>query len=232
MKLRVLDLFSGIGGFSLGLERTGGFETVAFCEIEEYPRRVLAKHWPEVPCFRDVRAIARQKWNGSRAQTALRRAFRARIFHSLAKVPAYPGLVPVSGGRFAESFAWYDHGSRCWRTWQRCLIEEWAPYSGAWPRSGMTRNGIAFRLDTSARPTSETASGLLPTLTKRDARTLKGARDRPGRSGGKSLLQTMLDDGHESGRLNPRWCEWFMGYPQTWTQLARSETASSLKSPK
>jgi len=52
--LRVLDLFSGIGGFSLGLERTGGFKTVAFCEIEPFPRSVLAKHWPEVPCYYDV----------------------------------------------------------------------------------------------------------------------------------------------------------------------------------
>jgi DNA (cytosine-5)-methyltransferase 1 len=56
-KLRVLDLFSGIGGFSLGLERTGGFETVAFCEIEPFPRRVLAKHWPGVPCYEDVRTL-------------------------------------------------------------------------------------------------------------------------------------------------------------------------------
>jgi DNA (cytosine-5)-methyltransferase 1 len=56
-KLRVLDLFSGIGAYSLGLERTGGFETVAFCEIEEFPRRILRKHWPRVPIYTDVRAV-------------------------------------------------------------------------------------------------------------------------------------------------------------------------------
>lgn len=55
--LKLLDLFSGIGGFSLGLERTGGFETVAFCEIEDYPRKVLAKNWPEVPIYGDIREL-------------------------------------------------------------------------------------------------------------------------------------------------------------------------------
>ena len=52
--LRVLDLFSGAGMFSLGLERTGGFETVAFCEIDPYARKVLAQHWPGVPIYDDV----------------------------------------------------------------------------------------------------------------------------------------------------------------------------------
>jgi DNA (cytosine-5)-methyltransferase 1 len=57
MTFKVLDLFSGIGGFSLGLERTGGFKTVAFCEIEPFCRRVLKKHWPEVPIYEDVRTL-------------------------------------------------------------------------------------------------------------------------------------------------------------------------------
>lgn len=60
-KLRVLDLFSGIGGFSLGLERTGGFETVAFCEIEPFPRKILKKHWPDVPCYEDVRTLTAER---------------------------------------------------------------------------------------------------------------------------------------------------------------------------
>jgi DNA (cytosine-5)-methyltransferase 1 len=54
--LRAIDLFSGIGGFSLGLERAG-METVAFCEIDPFCRRVLAKHWPGIPCYDDVRTL-------------------------------------------------------------------------------------------------------------------------------------------------------------------------------
>lgn len=54
---QVLDLFSGIGGFSLGLERTGGFKTVAFCEINEFCREVLNQHWPDIPVYDDVRGL-------------------------------------------------------------------------------------------------------------------------------------------------------------------------------
>ncbi len=57
MTLTVLDTFAGIGGFSLGLEATGHFETVAFCEIEAYPAGILADHWPEVYIHDDIRTL-------------------------------------------------------------------------------------------------------------------------------------------------------------------------------
>jgi DNA (cytosine-5)-methyltransferase 1 len=56
-KLRLLSLFAGIGGFELGLERSGGFQTVAQCEIDPYCNKVLAKHWPEVKRYGDIREL-------------------------------------------------------------------------------------------------------------------------------------------------------------------------------
>ena len=56
-KLQHLDLFSGIGGFSLGLETADLAETVAFCDIDEYCHKVLNKHWPHVPIFSDIKEL-------------------------------------------------------------------------------------------------------------------------------------------------------------------------------
>ena len=55
MKLRVLDLFCGFGGFSLGLKKAGGFEPVAACEINPNARKVYAKNFPGVPIYHDIR---------------------------------------------------------------------------------------------------------------------------------------------------------------------------------
>ena len=56
-KLKVLDLFSGWGGFALGLERTGKYETVQFCEKAEFPRKILEKHWPGIPIHDDITTL-------------------------------------------------------------------------------------------------------------------------------------------------------------------------------
>ena len=61
MKLKVLDLFSGIGGFSLGLERTGHYETVAFCEIDKYCKLILKKHWKGIKIYDDVKEITKER---------------------------------------------------------------------------------------------------------------------------------------------------------------------------
>jgi len=52
----VLDLFSGIGGFTLGLE-AAGMTTVAFCEIDPWCRGILRKHWPDKKQFDDIRKL-------------------------------------------------------------------------------------------------------------------------------------------------------------------------------
>lgn len=54
--MRVLDLFSGIGGFSLGLEKAG-MKTRAFCEIDGKCEKILNKHWPKVPVFKNIEKL-------------------------------------------------------------------------------------------------------------------------------------------------------------------------------
>jgi DNA-cytosine methyltransferase len=56
--LRHVDLCSGIGGFSLGFEWAGLSKPVLFCDIEPWSRKILNKHWPDVPIAEDVKELA------------------------------------------------------------------------------------------------------------------------------------------------------------------------------
>ena len=59
--LKHLDLFSGIGGFSLGLESSGLCETAAFCDYEPYCQKVLKKHWPHVPVYGNIKELTYER---------------------------------------------------------------------------------------------------------------------------------------------------------------------------
>jgi len=61
-KLKVLDLFSGIGGFSLGLHSTGIFDTVKFVEIDKFCQKVLNKNFPGIPIEEDIKNVKGQEF--------------------------------------------------------------------------------------------------------------------------------------------------------------------------
>jgi len=62
MKLKLLDLFSGIGGFSLGFESTGFFETIGFVEKDKFCQKVLKKHWSNINIEEDIRNVKGERY--------------------------------------------------------------------------------------------------------------------------------------------------------------------------
>ena len=68
VRLKLLDLFSGLGGFSLGLEKTGHFKTIAFCDNDKYCKLVLQKHWKEVKIYNDVKEITKKRLEADRVE--------------------------------------------------------------------------------------------------------------------------------------------------------------------
>lgn len=156
--LKVLDLFSGIGGFSIGLERTGGFETVAFCEINPFCRRVLAQYWPEVPILDDVRTADFPAVDvivgGFPCQDVSRAGKRAGITGERSGL--YRELVRairLVGPRYAivENVA-------------ALLADGMGDVLGDLAEAGLVSNGIAFRRRPSAPLTSGTGYGSSDTL--------------------------------------------------------------------
>ena len=124
--MKVLDLFSGIGGFSLGLERAG-METVAFCEFDKHAQKVLKKHWPDVPIFEDVRTLDGKQFRGSvdvvcggfpcqdLSQAGVRSGFegeRSSLYREMLRViseclPRYAIFENVPGLLTGESGKWF-----------------------------------------------------------------------------------------------------------------------------
>lgn len=116
--------------------------------------------------------------------------FPVRTFHTPDLVQ---DLTEREAGFFSRPFAWFANYNReflCWRTWQRCLLEGWTEFSELWPRSGLMRNGIVYRLLPLVPRISGT--GFLFWPTPRATEIVNGAshlkeRTMPGRAGPSGL---------------------------------------------
>lgn len=202
---RVFGFFSGIGGFELGFERAG-FEVASVCEIDPFCNLVLKKHWPHVPNLGDIRFLSQ--------------ASHAKTFRQQVPDAALMGQNQDCGTTSGQLSKNTDPAGLLSKTAPTFDLEDWKRFSGSSMRSGMLCSGTVYRLQPLAHITAGTASGLLPTLTRKGNYNRKGASKKSGDG-----LATRL-----GGPPNPEWLEWFMGYPVGWTEPLASEMQSFLKS--
>ncbi len=250
-RVNVLDLFSGIGGFSLGLERAG-MSTVAFCEIEKFPRAVLAKHWPGVPIYDDVRTLTADRLDrdgvpridlvcggypcqpfshaGKRGGTSDPRHLWPEMRRVVGEVrPAWVTAENVTGHitmGLDQVLADLEADGYAGRLLFRLLpstprISDSG--SGSWLA---TANQICPSMPNTfgSLAAEVTRPEFFPTPTTQDASNNGG----PSQHKRNSLPLNAV----AGGPLNPAWVEWLMGFPEGWTDLGDSATRSSHKSSK
>ena len=225
--------------------------TISFCEIDPFCRRVLAKHWPEVPCHHDVRELSAQH---------LTAAGCGDIDLICGGFPCQDISVAGRGAGLAgeRSGLWSEFARLIGEIRPRyAIVENVAAllgrglrrFSETWPRSGMMRVALHSRFGRwrihirdriwivacataadgeskgmSARRLLERAPDNLATAVRW---ATPSASDYKGKSGANCLaLQrgayNRLADQISGGQLNPTWVEWLMGLPLKWTNVSGS----------
>ncbi len=228
-----LSLFSGIGGLDLAAE-WAGFRTVGQCEYADFPRRILEKHWPNMPRWRDVRDVRDvTRLSVDRAGigeiTLISGGFPCQP-HSLAgKRLASGDERDLWGGGSQESFAslgpdglWQRMYQGCYQVSMDGFLDE---FCGTWPEWGTMQAGECYPLSRPARHISEKGFALLPTPCASDGHAI----DFCGRL--KTLRRTMADSRKSihlcylttlsgcSPTETIRVYETVMGFPAMWTSL-------------
>lgn len=227
-EFKVLDLFSGIRSADSASDSSeSDFVLSPSAKSSPSADRSSPSTGPGSIALKTYRRenIARVK------HESLQRGSLARTSVTQATAPDLQGLAQAYGERLYVPFAWWDRTTACWRTWQRCLIEGWARFSETWPRSGMTRSGIAYQLPALVSPSLGTDSGLLPTITANEGKGSARSRYR----GSTQYRGAKMSEGLRTGEADPiytdpSFAEAAMGFPRGWTQLETPLLPSSQKS--
>lgn len=136
-------------------------------------------------------------------------------------------IIDGSGNGSQRSFASFDPDSCSWKTSPGSCLEGQDLFCATWPAWGSLQNGGCFHADPWEHPTCESGGSVWPTILSRDG--ISGCHrteEVESRQGGPSLREKVYFFGLRaqkdgicpppSGRLNPAWAEWLMGFPQGW----------------
>ncbi len=156
--------------------------------------------------------------------TLFQEDFLVRTYRTAVKVQGLKESVPGYGKKCSESFARFDRAMSLWRTSQLCLDGELEEFSGTWPRSGMTVNGIAYQL----QPLELTISEIECSSSEK-MQTIRKTCSAPSSKFARRMLTIEEIAERDGGVPNPEYLEWVMGLPTGWTDTRCSETAKSFR---
>lgn len=159
---------------------------------------------------------------------------------SHAKTSVSPDMGPASTDSEADygmsslgSFAWFDHLSCSWKTWQLCLSGEWETYSEPWPTSGSMRNGQLFPHAPWVQHICDEECSLWPTPTaSMDGRGFGiPMHERSGRFRKSIVLRVQELVRKHGWRIHPNFTEALMNFPLDWTAIKELGIQSTQTSP-
>lgn len=156
---------------------------------------------------------------GEELLTSFLAAFRVRTSARLDQAPASKANAVAYGHIKPGSFARYDHASSTWKTAQCSLLEVSDEFLATWPRWGLMRNGASSARTTPALRTSERGSGFWPTLTASIGKKCGGRHKGKTDTLASRLAEVEGLSTTSTGRVNPTWSEWLMGFPSGWSAI-------------
>ena len=227
-----LSLFSGIGGLDLAAE-WAGIKTVGQCEWADYPTRVLEKHWPDVPRWRDIRTLTGDDFyerTGNRTVDIVSGGFPCQPHSVIGKRRAENDerhLWP----EFCRVIRELQPSFVVGKMLMDCYQQYMSPFAPTWKQKVTKSGRSVYRLTLSRRHMRDT--GFLLLASPRASQDFKPIRKQTptehGGNHGQALCSSLgiIYPDRIGQYINPQYVEWMMGFPTGWADISNTRSKCS-----